>query len=325
MTASISSAPESRRPGFTLIEILVTIAIIGLLVGLLLPAVQFAREAARRSRCSNNLRQLGLALNAYQSTHGVFPQGRNGPGYSPHTMLLPYLEQTSLYHSINFAVDFVTVDLSDGPSMTAMTTEISIFLCPSDDTGGLTQGRTNYPGSEGYALNSGATAGLFSDGSLGGPDPFAYIGPQAVADGMSTTAAMAEWALGGSPVRDPIGPVFRTSSLTDPDEFDQFVATCANLSVPTAEIGAAGKSGTWLLQGAPNTLYNHDLVINGHSCLNGTSVNLGAWTAGSRHPGGANVLFADGHTQFVRSSLTLAVWRAIGTRAGREIVASDSY
>jgi prepilin-type N-terminal cleavage/methylation domain-containing protein/prepilin-type processing-associated H-X9-DG protein len=324
-TAPISPASEGRRPGFTLLELLVVVSVIGLLIALSLPAVQVAREAARRAQCTNNLRQLGIALNAYQSARGVFPQGRNGAGYSPHTMLLPYIEQVNLYNSMNFNLPFGVVDHPDGPSMTAMATTIPSFLCPSDTTGGRTQGRTNYPGNAGYALDSGPTAGFFSNRSLGGADPFAYIGPQAVSDGTSTTIAMSEWALGQFPVRDPIGSVFRTSDLTEPEEFNQFVAACEDLSPLTAEIALAGKSATWLLQGFPETLYNHDVTVDGHSCVNGTSINLGAWTVGSRHTGGVNALFVDAHVQFVRNTLTLATWRALGTRAGREIVTSDSY
>jgi prepilin-type N-terminal cleavage/methylation domain-containing protein/prepilin-type processing-associated H-X9-DG protein len=326
MTATpISLTREDQRPGFTLIELLVVISIIGLLVALLLPSVQMAREAARRAQCSNNLRQLGLALNAYQGAFSVFPQGNNGAGYSPHTMLLPYIDQVNIYNAINFNVGFGVVLEPNGPSMTALTTTISSLLCPSDTTGGLTQGRTNYPGSAGYALNSGPTAGFFSDGSLGGPEPFAYIGTQAVSDGTSTTVAMAEWALGQDLVRDPIGSVFRTTDLWEPSEFNDFVAACGNLPPSTAEIALAGKSATWLLQGFSETLYNHDLIIDGHSCVNGTSINLGAWTAGSRHPGGGNVLFVDGHVQFAGSTMNSATWRALGTRAGREIVSDGSY
>lgn len=316
---------QLRCLGFTLVELLVIVSVIGLLVAITLPAVQFAREAARRAACSNNLRQLGLALNAYQSSCGVFPQGRNGAGYSFHTMLLPQLEQTGLWNSINFSVQSGMVDLTEGPSMTAMATGISTFLCPSDVIDESIPGRTNYPGSAGYALNSGPQAGVFSDGSLGGSDSFSYIGPRAVSDGMSTTVACAEWALGLYPIRDPIGSVFRTGDLTEPDEFGQFIAACENVSPLTAEIALAGKSGTWLLQGLSNTLYNHDLVVNGHSCVNGTSINLGAWTAGSRHPDGANSLFADAHVQFIRSTVALGIWRALGTRAGQEIVSSGSY
>lgn len=323
-TIPISRAPEGRHRGFTLIELLAVISIIGLLVALFLPATQSAREAARRAQCSNNLRQLGLALNAYQSTHGVFPQGTNGSAYSPHAMLLPYIEQLNIYNSINFNVGGGDAQIPDGPSGTAMATEISTFLCPSDDTGGLTQGRTNYPGNGGFGLNAGPNAGLFSEGGYS-PDPLTYIGPQAVIDGTGTTAAMAEWALGRYPVRDPIGSVFRTADLTEPGEFDQFVAACESLSPLSAEIALAGKSATWLLLGYSNTLYDHDLMVDGHSCVNGHSINLGAWTAGSRHPGGANLLFVDAHVRFIRNTMAVATWRALGTRAGREIVSDGSY
>lgn len=93
-----------RRSGFTLIELLVVIFIIGVLAALLMVAIQATREAARRTQCMNNLKQLGIALSSYASATGVFPHGGNGRGYSHHAMLLPYLDQMPLYNSINFSV-----------------------------------------------------------------------------------------------------------------------------------------------------------------------------------------------------------------------------
>src|SRR6516162_6318815 len=139
------------RRGFTLIELLVVIAVIGVLVALLLPAVQFAREAARRIRCVNNLKQIGIALHHYHDRVGVFPFGMGSPytyklcfWYSAHSMLLPDLEQAPLFNTINFdfPVDSPTCNFA-GPwwasqarvvNSTAIGTTVDVFLCPSDPT-----------------------------------------------------------------------------------------------------------------------------------------------------------------------------------------------
>ena len=139
----MTHAPRPRR-GFTLIELLVVIAIIGVLIALLLPAVQSAREAARRSQCVNNLKQLGLALNNYHSTNNSFPLGGNPAPYQPmnggctvwagwsaQSMLLPYLEQVQVYNAINFYFTGRGSGVSENIQKTAMTTRINAFLCPS--------------------------------------------------------------------------------------------------------------------------------------------------------------------------------------------------
>src|SRR5665647_1254936 len=127
-----------RRPrGFTLIELLVVIAIIGVLVGLILPAVQMAREASRRNQCINNLKQMGLAVHNYELAHGSLPAGyitnwykkqEFGPGWGWGTMLLPHMEQSALYSSFNF--DFAIEHPADA---TARLSYVAVYLCPSDN------------------------------------------------------------------------------------------------------------------------------------------------------------------------------------------------
>jgi prepilin-type N-terminal cleavage/methylation domain-containing protein/prepilin-type processing-associated H-X9-DG protein len=151
----------NRRRGFTLIELLVVIAIIAVLISLLLPAVQSAREAARRAQCVNNLKQIGLALHNYHSAVGSFPWG-DGPWWvewSAHSLLLPYLEQGPIYNNINFAdvelPNFLNPLNIDNPvNSTATYAVISVFNCPSDDDR-LTEvsGHNNYMANSGSAPN----------------------------------------------------------------------------------------------------------------------------------------------------------------------------
>ncbi len=210
-----------QRTGFTLIELLVVIAIISVLIALLLPAVQAAREAARRMQCVNNLKQIGLGLHNYLSANDSFPPGGflswnpdskaqiiNGD-FSAHVRLLPYLEQQSLYNAANFsvsAVNSVTGALMNG---TVTTTRLTTFLCPSDTppswngtddvpmTTSVAPGN-NYFASTGsglefdYAQSGGPPNGVFGL-FRGGPRPTSLA---SINDGTSNTAAFGEWRIG---------------------------------------------------------------------------------------------------------------------------------
>lgn len=134
------SARRSGRSGFTLVELLVVIAIIGILVGLLLPAVQAAREAARRMQCSNNVRQIGLALHNYESAHKKFPPGwianvpAGEPGWGWATALLPFMEQNSVYQRLDLNVEIIAAQ-----NEPMIQTVIPTFICPSDPSPSLFQ------------------------------------------------------------------------------------------------------------------------------------------------------------------------------------------
>jgi prepilin-type N-terminal cleavage/methylation domain-containing protein/prepilin-type processing-associated H-X9-DG protein len=207
------------RSGFTLIELLVVIAIIGVLIALLLPAVQAAREAARRAQCVNNLKQLGIAIHNYHDVVNKLPWGAGPWGWndwSTHVMLLPYIEQTNMFNALNFT-NGCADNRCGNMNTTAVYNKVKTFLCPSDQDRLTTpHGHNNYMGNAGSAPNAfygwngvskgsvGPSAGVFQFvgvacdslpappcGSANGQNTFS-IGFDAILDGLSNTAAMSE-------------------------------------------------------------------------------------------------------------------------------------
>lgn len=306
------------RAGVTLIELVGVVLIIGILSALTLSAVQAAREASRRAGCSNNLRQLGLALNAYAGDTNIFPPGIYGGGYSVHSMLLPYLDQRPVFNAINFQL---FAPRSSRTNRTASGTVIELFLCPSDRGPRGRDATTNYAGNRGRGIQRYGYDGAFALELHG------VIGMGAFRDGTSATAAMAEWIRGTSKPTDidPSRSTFQTPRpLLRPEEFEQFVAECRGLDPSRTVVNSLAKGQSWLRGDLSYTLYNHVLNPGERSCTNDTAVQQGAWTAGSLHPGGTNVLFVDGHVRFVRRSIASAAWRALGSRAAGDLVSAES-
>jgi prepilin-type N-terminal cleavage/methylation domain-containing protein/prepilin-type processing-associated H-X9-DG protein len=339
------AAKNSRtavRAGFTLIELLVVISIIGVLIALLLPAVQAAREASRRAQCVNNLKQIGIAIHGYVESRGTLPFGQ-GPeptnawnGWSSLTLLLPNVEQATLYNTINFQI-------SDGSApgvpqnSTSQTTKLATFLCPSDiDRLTNPEGHNNYFGNTGSDpnMNNGITSGVF--GGIYGAGPYVptTIGLQDITDGTSQTAAFSERVKGigvdndsqGPDSLNPPGSVLLLIGM--PNDAEYVYSHCGALNPHAAGAPLSGlySVGTFWHIGSPyGTRYNHVMPPNTWSCADLHTDQLGAHTAASRHPGVVNVLYADGTVRPVKGTVNRIVWRALGTKAGGEVISATDY
>jgi prepilin-type N-terminal cleavage/methylation domain-containing protein/prepilin-type processing-associated H-X9-DG protein len=302
---------------FTLIELLVTLAIIGLLIALLLPAVQAAREAARRSQCVNHLRQFGLAIQGYIAVDGAMPTGLGGDKrYSLHVVLLPFLDQGPLYQSFNMSV-FAADASSPGPNDTSFNARLDLLSCPSDPY--VKSPMTNYAGCLGDHRAAFKPNGVFE---------ISPVRPQAITDGTSTTAAMSEFLVGRPDQIERLRTYFVPSDLTvgPPAGLAQFSARCRALDKMTPAPMMV-KGMIWTLGQRDYTLYDHTLTINQPSCVNTTASKevAVATTATSLHPHGANCLFADGHARFLNQGVNETVWRALGTKNGGELISSSAY
>jgi prepilin-type N-terminal cleavage/methylation domain-containing protein/prepilin-type processing-associated H-X9-DG protein len=238
---SPTRGPDLRRPdgGFTLIEVLVVIAIIGLLIALLLPAVQSAREAARRLQCANNLKQIGLALHAYHNAVGSLPWGQGPFGWNDWgaiTMLLPHFEQGPLYDGINFSSALFPARPGCPANTTIQQTTLRILLCPSDvDRLTNPESHSNYAGNAGsnplffgratrapvfpVAAVYPTPDGLFAFVSAPPEPPFGSVVPfQGITDGLSSTAAFSERVkgIGTDNQLDPMTPATAVAGVSRP-------------------------------------------------------------------------------------------------------------
>lgn len=332
----------SSRKAFTLIEMLVVIGIIGLLAGLLMPAIQSAREAARRVQCANNLKQIGIALAAYHAVincfpvdfnyYATFPQSSNSTGrvqmLSSLSRILPYMDQTALFNSINYSVEADPHPQGiypDPTHITAYTTTVQTFLCPSDALSG--SGSNNYRGNVGV----GPSVAVSAEAPDSGNGFFIYPGYTTAAsfpDGLSHTAAFSERLRGTGNV-DQARPE-RDLSATDGvpyclERSADYSLDCCRVASRTAFPAFTQAGWTWLFSGRMYTTYCHAQEPNGSipdgaSKFNFHSGGWGVTTARSWHRGGVNVLMADGSTRFVSEHVQRPVWRALGSRNGGELV-----
>jgi prepilin-type N-terminal cleavage/methylation domain-containing protein/prepilin-type processing-associated H-X9-DG protein len=354
-----------HRRGFTLIELLVVIAIIAVLIALLLPAVQAAREAARRAQCVNNLKQLGLAAHNYLSSQNCFPPECTTNQFnltaswsvSWTDSILPQIEQTALFNSFNFSLTS-----TDQSNTTAGYTLISTLICPSEN---LTARPASPWAPLNYAGNIGGpgSISMWSGVIVPNTNPNWYnnsnntgaVGTQSITDGTSNTAMWSEHLIGLNdpgtgqgnlvPRSDPraIRAMFNTGVALTPDnattgatEAQTFALACSSIPGSTVSLGTRNVGTAWVMAvniNIPNNGYSHVNAPNTPRCSYTGSGSDNLYWCGmmcsaaptSNHSGGVNVCFADGSVKFIKNSVNLQTWWALGSRNLGEVVSSDSY
>lgn len=331
------------RRGFTLVELLVVIAIIGILVALLIPAVQAAREASRRMSCANNLKQLGLTIHNYELRARQLPVGSVSKPYPDHAshahtyyrwsalaQLAPYFEQGNAVALLNFDLPLYGTDLKVTPENRAGVAQvIPLLLCPSDRGEPVAEGF----GPTNYAMSTGTGA---DGGSPFRADGLFYVNSETkladIKDGTSNTIAASESILGwevpdtggGPPYIDP-QTIYRFVFAAPLNETRCAAATTWNV---TDRRGFSWANGEYRC-----ALYNHHyppnhatpdcLGVRVSGALDQRYTPFGWRTARSRHPSGVNALLADGSVRFIQDQIELPVWQALSTRTGGEVATPE--
>lgn len=345
MMLSGSSSVRRRKPGFTLIELLVVIAIIGVLVAILLPAVQQAREAARAAQCRNNMKQIGLAMHSYEETHGRFPPSRGGPSTTQEYMsglvfLLPFIDQGGLYNQISSPAGGAP-PMGPAPwnTFAPYDSKLAAFLCPSAsnhqterENWQVNRGRTSYAFVAGDTtdMNVATIRGVFGKQS--------YMPLRSITDGVSNTLLMAEirWPMS----TNDLGGV-RGLSTGGADNTPALCRALFNTGLRQYTGGSVQffRGINWG-DGQPGVnAVTTAMPPNSPSCVGTESAgSLGLYSSASMHVGGVIAVVADGSVRFISDTIDagnqgakattaaigadarspFGVWGALGTRASNE-------
>ena len=339
----ITGLGASNARGFTLVELLVVIAIIGVLVGMLLPAVQSSREAARRSGCQNNLRQLGLAMHNYENGRRVFPpssdlagsklaNGTTSQPWSGQSLMLPYLEGDTVYRTIDFKKGYHDA-VHKPPAMPFIlaSTRVDVLMCPSEPQNRARLASDGTP--EHYPLNYALSVGHYliydpvtrrDGGAAFAPD--SKFRAAAFSDGLSKTLAMAEVKTFTPRYHDCSTPAAEPPAT--PSEVFSAGGSWSTTNGHTEWVCGRAIHNGFTTTFPPNTLIPH---VNGGSTydISVTSSREGRSTSEptygvipsrSHHPGGVGTLFLDGSVHTIGSTIDRGTWQALGSRAGNETV-----
>ena len=326
------------RYGLTLLEVLVVFVIIGILLALILPAVQRARESARRIACAGYLRQVGIAIQNYISVQDFFPPailmgngtfGSMGP-WNEKVALLPFVELQAVYNALN-----INLASDAQENTTVRNLSLAIFLCPSDERPPAgTAGFTNFVACGGSGVGLAPLDQPFVPARCNG----VFVGarfpvkPKDCQDGLSQTAAMSEHIHGGrivslgraaSPLPRPFPGAIYEYVPRQPTQ-EAVMTACENVAAIHGRelaITAAGTPWIWSMR-----RYTHLLSPGKASCMAGENESMhhamgdcySPISANSRHPGGVNLLLCDAHVRFVSNDVNIEVWRALGSRNGGE-------
>jgi prepilin-type N-terminal cleavage/methylation domain-containing protein/prepilin-type processing-associated H-X9-DG protein len=299
----------SAVAGFTLVELLVVITIIGILIALLLPAVQAAREAARRMQCANNFKQVGVGLHNYVSAKGVFPQGMvdHGGGWTWSTFILPYIEQQAVYNMINFKDDcyFGNQGAASDSTRVAAGKIIRAYLCPSDPQAG-----------EWVKASSWGQNGPNAD------DDCAYTD-------MSFVADTDEWISQSEVVRlfpSQVNGMFGADGCCSPSDIKDGLSNTLMIAEKTGPGRGTRQGPFWVSYNGVVTAEGingpHTVAQNGYS----TAFLTWFWVGpGSYHSGGCNFTLADGSVQFLSDNINNNILRALTTRNGPSLQSNSKH
>ncbi|MBX6315073.1 MAG: DUF1559 domain-containing protein [Isosphaeraceae bacterium] len=347
------------RRGFTLIELLVVIAIIGVLIALLLPAVQSAREAARRAQCVNNLKQIGIAMHNYHDALGSLPPGRKACCWGTWVVfIMPFMESSPLFNAWNFGgMNIPQGGPLDGymryagaANVTVSSARVATFMCPSDQPNApitANIGGRQFPiVSMNYVVNFGNTSELqepaYPPGSATpisrhGGAPFTSMGCPNIDSGT------ADFSTRQNPSTVPLS-AFTDGTSGTVLASEVIIGQGKNAGISNAPYDLRGFAhwgygACFVTLNPPNTSIP-DVMQDKNYCIypypgnppctwsdapQAPGGNPHAKAARSRHPGGVNTLMGDGSVRFIKNSINVAIWRGLGSTHGGEVVSADAY